>query len=69
MDIGKWSQPGVPHKGWSCDHVVDLGIYERAICEMCEKQEIRFVHSMSHRLLTLKFSNVAACALGTWRMT
>lgn len=44
---GKWSQQGVPHKGWSCIGVEDL---ERpdATCEMCETQAIRYVHSMTH---------------------
>lgn len=44
---GKWSQPGVPHSGWSCEAVDDLGS-PSAICEMCETQEIRYVHTMSH---------------------
>ena len=44
---GKWSQPGIPHKGWSCFDVEDLGAVE-AVCEMCETQEIRYVHHMEH---------------------
>jgi len=44
---GKWSSPGVPHKGWACDGVEDLGAPD-AVCEMCELQEIRYVHTMSH---------------------
>jgi hypothetical protein len=44
---GKWSDPGVPHKGWECDDVEDLG-EPNAICEMCEIQEIRYVHHMTH---------------------
>lgn len=44
---GKWSQPGVPKKGWACVGVEDLGSPD-AICEMCEVQEIRYVHTMSH---------------------
>ncbi|MBB4373441.1 hypothetical protein GGD63_006264 [Bradyrhizobium sp. cir1] len=44
---GKWSTPGVPHKGWVCDGVEDLGAPD-AVCEMCESQDIRYVHSMSH---------------------
>ncbi|ASD26541.1 MULTISPECIES: hypothetical protein [Brevundimonas] len=44
---GKWAQAGVPHKGWSCVDIEDLG--EPAVtCEMCETQEIRFVHHMTH---------------------
>jgi hypothetical protein len=44
---GKWSLPGVPHKGWVCTGIDDLED-DTAICEMCEVQEIRFVHYMEH---------------------
>jgi hypothetical protein len=44
---GKWSQAGVPQKGWSCVGVEDLGAPD-AVCEMCETQQIRYVHSMQH---------------------
>lgn len=47
---GKWSQPGVPHKGWYCVEMRDLHEEEAEyqICEMCEKQTIRYVHVMEH---------------------
>ena len=45
--FGKWSQSEVPHKGWSCVDLEDLG-EPFAICEMCEHQEIRYVHTMRH---------------------
>lgn len=44
---GKWSQLGVPHKGWTCVGFEDLGQPD-LICEMCERQEIRYVHYMEH---------------------
>ncbi len=44
---GKWSEPGTPHKGWTCVDVDDLG-EPSEICEMCEIQEIRYVHIMEH---------------------
>jgi len=44
---GKWSQPDVPHKGWTCVDIEDLG-EQPAVCEMCEKQSIRYVHYMEH---------------------
>jgi hypothetical protein len=44
---GKWSQAGVPHKGWTCTDIEDLG-EPSATCEMCETQEIRYVHHMEH---------------------
>jgi hypothetical protein len=45
--MSKWRQPGVPHKGWQCEDIEDLGAPD-AVCEMCEVQEIRYVHVMSH---------------------
>ncbi|ANG63132.1 hypothetical protein A8C75_12050 [Marinobacterium aestuarii] len=44
---GKWSQSGVPHKGWSCEYIEDLGSPSE-VCHMCESQNIRYVHYMSH---------------------
>jgi hypothetical protein len=44
---GKWSDPGVPHKGWRCVDVEDLG-EPHAMCEMCETQVIRYLHHMEH---------------------
>lgn len=44
---GKWSQPGVPHQGWSCTGIDDLGAPD-AVCDMCETQSIRYVHYMEH---------------------
>ncbi len=44
---GKWSVSGVPHKGWVCVDIEDLG--EPTLeCEMCESQSIRYVHHMEH---------------------
>lgn len=47
MTTGKWREPEVPHRGWICVDVEDLG-EPAMICEMCETQEIRFVHTMEH---------------------
>ena len=44
---GKWSQPGVPHTGWICIDIEDLGALD-AVCEMCDAREIRYVHHMEH---------------------
>lgn len=44
---GKWSLRGVPHKGWVCVEVEDLG-EPATVCEMCETQTIRYVHYMQH---------------------
>src|SRR5215472_7593629 len=50
MSTGKWREEGVPHKGWTCVDVTDLGPDEedRGTCEMCEVAEIRFSHTMVH---------------------
>jgi len=45
---GKWSTPGVPHRGWMCVDVEDLG-EPTHVCEMCESSSVRFVHFMSHQ--------------------
>lgn len=45
--FGKWSQAGVPKKGWSCIGIEDLG-EPSAQCEMCEDKKIRYVHLMEH---------------------
>ncbi len=45
--FGKWSQQGVPKKGWACIGFEDLG-EPSTQCEMCENQDIRYVHQMQH---------------------
>ncbi len=47
---GKWSQAGVPHRGWNCIATRDLReeFEDYLTCEMCETQTIRFVHTMEH---------------------
>lgn len=44
---GKWSKLGVPHRGWHCVDIEDLGS-PSLDCEMCESQTIRYVHHMEH---------------------
>jgi len=53
---GKWSRPGVPQKGWTCIDIEDLE-EPSATCEMCETQEIRYVHYMQHP----RYRDVLAC--------
>lgn len=44
---GKWSVAGVPHKGWGCVDIIDMG--EPSLeCEMCETSMVRYVHRMEH---------------------
>jgi hypothetical protein len=44
---GKWSVAGVPHSGWVCVDIEDLG-EPQIVCQMCESQTIRYVHHMEH---------------------
>lgn len=44
---GLWAVAGVPHAGWTCIGVQDLG-EPLAVCDMCGKEEIRYVHRMEH---------------------
>ncbi len=46
-DFGKWSDAGLPHKSWTNTYIEDLGSPDQT-CEMCEKEQIRYVHYMSH---------------------
>jgi len=46
--LGKWSVSGVPHKGWTCIGTDDLGSDDMKTCEMCERTEIRYAHTMTH---------------------
>jgi hypothetical protein len=42
-----WNKPGFPHKDWQCKNVTELDRAEHT-CEMCEREEIRFVHHLIH---------------------
>lgn len=46
-DRGKWSQAGMPHRGWTCVGIEDLEEPSQ-LCEMCESVDIRYVHFMEH---------------------
>jgi hypothetical protein len=45
--FGKWSQRGVPHRGWTCIAMEDQGD-DWKLCEMCEHVDVRFIHVMTH---------------------
>lgn len=51
---GRWTLPGVPHKGWHLVNSVDLkpadskDEYEHEKCEMCRTEGLRYVHYMEH---------------------
>lgn len=44
---GLRDQPGIPHKNWVCIDVEDLDS-ATGVCEMCGREQIRFVHCMEH---------------------
>ena len=44
---GKWVDDATPKRGWKCAAIEDLGA-PTAQCEMCEREEIRYVHTMKH---------------------
>jgi hypothetical protein len=47
VNFGLWSEPGVPHIGWVCETIYD-NEYPTHVCQMCLKQQVRYVHVMSH---------------------
>lgn len=49
MANGKWTIAGVPHSGWKWEKVVDEGRIG-PLCEMCETQHLRYVHTVTHHL-------------------
>jgi hypothetical protein len=48
-DRGLWSQPGVPHKGWTCLGINDAGEDNLQTCEMCQFAQVRYLHVMEHQ--------------------
>lgn len=42
-----WKRDDVPHEGWTCVDVIDLGA-PVGTCRMCNNQIIRYVHVMRH---------------------
>lgn len=47
-ELNLWKRSDVPHDGWSCVGVTDLGRGNYITCEMCNRQQIRYVHHMNH---------------------
>ncbi len=45
--INFWKRSDVPHEGWVCTGITDLG-KPSAVCGMCSIQTIRYVHHMHH---------------------
>ncbi|MBQ3590584.1 MAG: hypothetical protein II979_01470, partial [Clostridia bacterium] len=47
MEENLWKRDDVPHEGWECTGIIDLG-EPVGICRMCGHQIIRYVHIMRH---------------------
>jgi hypothetical protein len=56
-----WDQKGVPQKGWTCAGVTDLGSPDGQ-CEMCGREEIRYVHHMAHQVYEGELDVGCVCA-------
>lgn len=57
----KWCRAGVPRSGWTCVSTMDLG-ENPSTCEMCEREEIRYVHFMTHADYVGQLACGAICA-------
>jgi len=64
-----WKIPGIPHKGWEFQGVIDLGEnggylsendYET--CMMCGNENIRYIHLLSHEEVAEEFRVGCVCA-------
>lgn len=56
-----WDQSGIPHKGWYCVDVIDLGDPSEK-CQMCGKEDIRYVHIMGHEDYGIELHVGCVCA-------
>jgi len=57
----KWTEQGVPHKDWVHLEVYDLEEASHT-CEMCSKEQIRYVHVMRHKTTGLTKEVGCVCA-------
>jgi hypothetical protein len=42
-----WNKQDIPHKGWMLIDCIDTKVADN-ICDMCDKENIRYVHKMYH---------------------
>ncbi|HRB30890.1 MAG TPA: hypothetical protein PK872_05190 [Ferruginibacter sp.] len=64
-----WNIPGVPHRGWTLDDVIDIRGEGQAewetnyeSCMMCGNEKIRYVHIVSHAEVKEEFRVGCVCA-------
>lgn len=56
-----WKRADVPHDGWVCIDVIDLGA-PVGVCRMCGRQIIRYVHVMFHPNYPRRIGAGCVCA-------
>lgn len=56
-----WKRNDVPHEGWECEAIYDLGA-PVGVCRMCGHQIIRYVHVMRHPSYPRKIGAGCICA-------
>ena len=56
-----WNQTGIPHKGWQNMGFEDL-LEPTHKCDMCGREEIRYVHTMRHMDVDRNFMVGQVCA-------
>ena len=56
-----WNKKNLPHKGWMNIGVEDLEVPSHK-CEMCGKEDIRYVHAVKHPLVEDVFLVGCKCA-------
>lgn len=59
--MNRWDKVGIPHRGWTCVGVTDLGEPIHT-CEMCGQEAIRYVHDMEHEAYPGGLSVGCVCA-------
>ncbi len=61
LEENLWKRDDVPHDGWSCVDIIDLG-EPVGVCRMCGYQIIRYVHVMEHPNFPRKIGAGCICA-------
>ena len=57
----RWDKLGIPHKGWRYVDVVDTEKADQ-ICQMCSREDIRYVHTITHKDYPTKLEVGCICA-------
>jgi len=60
-EMNYWNQTGIPHKGWQNMGFEDL-LQPTHKCDMCGREEIRYVHTMRHKDVERYFMVGQVCA-------